>query len=675
MHTQPMVLVNSGNEATRRGREALPKARRPARGRFAGLAHGLSELTARILPWVTDGAIFALALAAAYWIRFDGPPQGPDMSQLLLWLPVLVGARLLVNRRAGVYRFIGRFVCLSDAVVIAGSLAAVSAALLGVRLLYPSDAPFASLLRLPLGIIALEFFQSLAGTSTARAVLRLRHERRQRQALGAHRPVKRILLYGAGRAGILLARELAGQSEIAAVGFLDDDPKKLGTIISGLPVLGNGDGLERIARKSRVDEVVISMATASSVALSEIVSRCRRIPIPAKIVPSMTELVKKEASISHVRDIRIEDLLGRGPVTMEGFTENVLKAYRGKRILVTGAGGSIGSELTRQLLQAGPRKIFLLDKDENAIYDLEQELKFRDPEVPIEPLIADMKLRERLFAVFADARPEIVFHAAAHKHVPLMEKHPCEAVLNNVLGTKNVLDACGVFAVKRFLFISTDKAVNPTNIMGATKRIGEKLVSTYLSAQPMHAACVRFGNVMGSRGSVIPLFQRQIEKGGPVTVTDPGVVRFFMTIPEAVQLVLCAATIADGGEVFVLDMGSPRKILDLAHQMILLSGLQPGKDIPIAITGLRPGEKMYEELVGNGEALERTRFEKISTMQQTPFDIRNFREDVGRLVKAAQRNDPEAVYRILSEMELGFAPLVSLPERPRLARVLQIAAS
>lgn len=610
-----------------------------------------------------DGVMFAVALSAAFLIRY-GALNAAHWFQLLFWLPVLAASRLLFNRSAGVYRFVWRFICLSDAVAIARAILIPTATLLAFRVFYPQSAPFAYWLRLPIGIIALEYFQSLFFALGSRAASRIHFERSHQYRLGSLRAPKRVIFYGAGRAGVLLAREFRYQADIDIVGFVDDAPEKQGTFVAGLPVLGNGDGFEKIVRRHRVEEVVISVAAASPASLAGIVTRCRRVGLSAKIIPSLRELLSQEAAISHIREIRVEDLLGRCSVDVQALDDRVLSAYRGKSILVTGAGGSIGSELTRQLLSLRPRKLSILDKDENTIYDLEQELKFRNPEIPVEPLIADIKLRERVFAVFAEARPEVVFHAAAHKHVPLMEKHPCEAILNNILGTKNVLEACGLFGVRRFIFVSSDKAVNPTNVMGATKRVGEKLVASFASAGRIQAACVRFGNVMGSRGSVIPLFQRQIEHGGPVTVTHPDIVRFFMTIPEAVQLVLAAGTLAGRGEVFVLDMGSPRRILDLARQMIILCGLEPGQDIEIAITGLRPGEKMSEELVAPGESVISTRFDKITSIGNPPFDVQEFRQGISQVIKAAQRNDKQAVYDLLVSLDLGFTPLSVLQAEP-----------
>jgi len=605
---------------------------------------------------IVDATIFTFSFAAAYVIRFEGVPSWPWIKQFLLWWPYILAIRLLVNWQLGIYRFIWRYVSLPDALAIARALSVVTTLLLGLRLFYPGWAIFSHWLRLPLSVIALEFLLSLVGALGARALRRVLYERGQKIARTPFRQVKRVILYGAGRAGILLLKELKNHGDVEVVGFVDDDPKKVGTIISGAKVLGSGKALGDIVRRSQIDEVVISIATADRRALAQIVAQCEGIHIAAKIIPSLHEIVEGRVSISQIREVRIEDLLGRDSVEVTEFDEQVRQVYTGKRILVTGAGGSIGSELVRQLLLLDPESIAILDKDENSIYELEQELVFRFPDARIEPQIADIRHRERLLALFAEFRPQVVFHAAAHKHVPLMEKHPCEAVLNNVYGTKTLLDACRENGVERFVFISSDKAVNPTSVMGATKRVGEMLVQALANGGSLPSACVRFGNVMDSRGSVIPLFRKQIAEGGPITVTHPEVVRFFMTIPEAVQLVLCAGTLGEQGEVFVLDMGNPRKILDLAHEMALLSGFEPGKDIQIEITGLRPGEKLVEELVRPDERVAPTRFEKLSMITPQLLDANEVTTRVTKLVQAARENNREAVYEVLASMGIGYQP-------------------
>ena len=611
---------------------------------------------AQVQQAVADAVLVVLSLLTAYLVRYDGGLFRAHLTQFLLWAPILIASRLLANRAKGVYRFLWKFVCLADAIAIARSQFIVTGALVALRMFYPEKTPFSYWLRLPLGIIVPEYLLCLLFCLGIRAVFRIANERSQRTGQSSGERAKRILLYGAGRAGILLTRELMSHADLEIVGFVDDDPKKLDTVISGIRVLGGGESLENLVHSHSIDEVIISIAAASPKTLTRILSTCKRIPIMTRMVPSAEEVIAGRVKISHVREIQVEDLLGRHSVTVGEFDQAVRRAYHGKHILVTGAGGSIGSELTRQLLLLNPSKISILDKDENSIFELEHELKFRNPEVQIAPLIADIKIRERVFAVLSQSPPEIVFHAAAHKHVPLMEQHPCEAVLNNVMGTKNILEICRSLKTEQFVFISSDKAVNPVNVMGATKRVGEKLVSTFIRGGPMRGAAVRFGNVMGSRGSVIPLFQKQIEEGGPVTVTHADIVRFFMTIPEAVQLVLCAGSMAHDGEIFVLDMGNPRRVLDLARQMIELTGLEPEKDIPIAITGLRPGEKMNEELVGSGEALDTTSFEKVFKICSASFDEAAFRSNFTALILAAQHSDHDALYALLTSMKLGYTP-------------------
>jgi FlaA1/EpsC-like NDP-sugar epimerase len=626
----------------------------------AGTASLLLDALGRSRPgaqMLADAIIAMVSFLIAYLIRYDGSQLADwHILQFAFWAPVLVAAHLALSRGFGIHRRVWCFVCLSDATALACALLPVTAVLFGLRAFYPASAPHSSLLRLPVGIIVPEYLLCLCISLAARSVCRMIREEDLRSRRGAQ-PRRRVLLYGAGHAGALLAGELFKHSDLEVVGFVDDNAAKIGALISGVRVLGTGSALEGLVAKHRIDEVLISIAAADAGSLARILTLCRRLAVATRIIPPLDEIASGRVNISNVREVRIEELLGRSSVTVGEFHDSVRQAWKGRRILVTGAGGSIGGELTRQLLLLAPSRLYLLDKDENSIFELEQELKFRNPNAAIEAVIADIKVPERLAAVFAEARPEVVFHAAAHKHVPLMEKHPCEAVLNNVMGTKNVLEACRAFGTNKFLFISSDKAVNPTNVMGATKRVGERLVSIFSGGDGLHAAAVRFGNVMGSHGSVIPLFRKQIEKGGPVTVTHPEIERFFMTIPEAVQLILCAGTLAHNGEVFVLDMGNPRKVIDLARQMIELSGLQPEKDIPIAITGLRPGEKMFEELVTSGESLRETGYEKVFQIAPPPFEEAAFRRNLDALIATARRGDRGDLVAQLQSMGLGYQPV------------------
>ena len=605
---------------------------------------------------VLDGCCFAISFAAAYPIRLEAWPAGADLRQLIIWLPILVATRLFVHLTLGIYRQVWKFVSFSDAIEIAKSILIVTGVLALLRFGFPGKNSLSALVKIPASIIAIEGLFSFTFSMGIRALRRIQYlyQRRVAAAVSRKVPLKRALLYGAGRAGIMLHRELETGRMYHVVGFVDDDPRKVGSLINKTCVVGRGDQLPELVNQHNVDEVVISMATASRGALSQALGKCRRAGVPAKIIPSLQGLLSGQVEISQLREPRVEEVLGRERVEVVGFEEIAGMAYVGNRVLVTGGGGSIGSELVRQLFRLKPSRIAFLDKDENAIYELQQELLSSNSAVLIEPIVADVRDPNRLRAVFSDFRPQVVFHAAAHKHVPLMEMHPCEAILNNVGGTQNVIDLCDEFGVSRFVFISSDKAVNPANVMGATKRLGELLVQSAARKKGLSAACVRFGNVLGSRGSVVPLFIRQIASGGPVTVTHPDMVRFFMTVQEAVQLILCAGTLAHGGEIFVLDMGSPRKILDLAREMIWLSGFEPEKDIETRIAGLRPGEKLSEELVAENETLLPTQFEKISLIASRASDEGFLFRDIASLLRIARNNDQTQVFEFLSDMDLGF---------------------
>lgn len=616
------------------------------------------DLYSRTNQVILDGCAFAFSFTAAYIIRFERWPAGANLRQFLGWLPILVAARLAVNVGLRIYRRIWKFVSFSDAIEIVKSVAIVSGLLALLRFSIHGQRSVSEWARLPFSVIALEGLLSLLGSLGIRGARRAWYAKQRRNAAVLGGIPQRVLLYGAGRAGIMLLKELETNRLFEVIGFVDDDSQKVGSVISGVRVVGSGENLAMLAEKLRADEVIISMATASPATLARTLAKCRRANLPAKIIPSLQEILKGRVRISQLRETRMEEILGRESVEMLEFKEVAGATYEQKRILVTGAGGSIGSELVRQLLRLAPSKIAILDKDENSIYELEQELRMAKVPSVVEPQIVDVRDVGRLRRIFSEFQPQLVFHAAAHKHVPLMEAHSCEAVLNNVQGTKNMLDMAEEFGVERFVFISSDKAVNPVNVMGATKRIGEMLVRTSTGSRRTRFACVRFGNVLGSRGSVIPLFQKQIAAGGPVTVTHPEVVRYFMTIQEAVQLILCAGTLAMGGEIFVLDMGKPLNILELAREMILLSGMEPEVDVEIKIIGLRPGEKLSEELAAPTEQLLRTRFDKLSVIEPRPCDERALAEDTRRLVQSAKNNDSRQVYDILHAMDLGFSSQV-----------------
>ena len=428
-----------------------------------------------------------------------------------------------------------------------------------------------------------------------------------------------VLIVGAGSAGTMILREIQSSDRINyhAVGFLDDAPYKLHSTILGVRVLGTTDDVEKIVKDYDVNLIIIAIPGASAKVIKEISAKCVNAKCEVKILPGLYQLVDGQVSVSKLRHVDVNDLLGRDPVHTN--LDEVAGYIEDKVVLVTGGGGSIGSELCRQIANHNPKQLIILDIYENNAYDIEQELKRKMPNLNLLTLIASVRDSKKMDDVFATYRPNIVFHAAAHKHVPLMETSPNEAVKNNVIGTYKVVKAADKYGVEKFVQISTDKAVNPTNIMGATKRICEMIIQAYAKRSKTCFVAVRFGNVLGSNGSVIPLFKKQIEEGGPITLTHPDIIRYFMTIPEAVSLVLQAGASANGGEIFVLDMGEQVKIYDLAINLIKLSGYEPYRDIDIKITGLRPGEKLYEERLMAEEGLTKTANDKISIGK--PLDI------------------------------------------------------
>ena len=417
---------------------------------------------------------------------------------------------------------------------------------------------------------------------------------------------KRIMIVGAGTSGSVILKEMTTSSLVngCVVCFVDDDKNKAGKFLNGVPVAGNRNDIPRLAEEYKIDEIYIAIPSASAKERKAIIEICRETGCQVKILPGIYQLINGEVSIAKLRNVEIEDLLGRDPIRVN--LDEIMGYVSGKVVLVTGGGGSIGSELCRQVASHNPKQLIIFDIYENNAYDIQLELKEKYPDLDLVVLIGSVRNTHRIETVFEKYRPDIVYHAAAHKHVPLMEDSPNEAIKNNVFGTYKTAKAADKYGTKRFVLISTDKAVNPTNIMGASKRMCEMVVQMMNARSKTDFVAVRFGNVLGSNGSVIPLFKKQIEQGGPVTVTHPDIIRYFMTIPEAVSLVLQAGAYAKGGEIFVLDMGEPMKILDLAKNLIRLSGYTPDVDIPIVFTGLRPGEKLYEELLMNEEGMQDT---------------------------------------------------------------------
>ena len=461
---------------------------------------------------------------------------------------------------------------------------------------------------------------------------------------------QRVLIVGAGEAGNMIVRELFKRPELKKmpVGVVDDDKNKQGKCVYDVPVLGTIDDVEHIVKNHCIDEIIICIANINPKRKREIINICKKTDAKIKTIPGIYEIIDEKVNITKFRDVQIEDLLGREPIKMN--LDDMNGIIKNKIIMVTGGGGSIGSELCRQIVKYEPKQLVLIDIYENNAYDIQQEIKRHFPEIDLKVLIASVRDEHKMDKIFEQYKPEIVFHAAAHKHVPLMEDSPCEAIKNNVFGTQNVVNLSDKYNVKKFVLISTDKAVNPTNIMGATKRCCEMIVQTKNKTSKTEFVAVRFGNVLGSNGSVVPLFKKQIEEGGPVTVTHEEVTRFFMTIPEAVSLVLQASAMAKGGEIFVLDMGEPVKIIDLARNLIKLSGFEPNVDIKIEVTGLRPGEKLYEEVLMDEEGLQKTSNNQIRIGRPIEIDEAEFKKELNILKRVADNDQDEKVDLIMKSI-------------------------
>jgi len=503
------------------------------------------------------------------------------------------------------------------------------------------------------GVFMADLFGTILLPAGLRMLIRLYHEE-FRTTEG--RQLKRFLIVGAGNAGEALLREIQRMAVLQydVAGLIDDDPAKQRMDIHGIPVLGNVEQLPHICQQHKIEEIAIAMPSATHQQLRRVIQVCEGTKIRFRTVPSLTDIASGKLRVSQIRDVDINDLLGREVVQLD--TDLIEAFARDKTILVTGAGGSIGSEMCRQICQFAPRLLLLVEQAENPLFYVERDLRRDFPPVALESLVCNITDRSRVHEIFARCRPQVVIHAAAHKHVPLMESNPGEAIKNNVLGTQVVADAADKHGAAHFVMISTDKAVNPTSIMGASKRIAEIYIQDLGKSSRTQFVTVRFGNVLASEGSVVPIFKRQIAQGGPVTVTHPDMKRYFMTIPEASQLVLQATSMGKGGEIFVLDMGEPVKIVDLAKELITLSGFRPGEDIEITFTAPRPGEKLFEELRIKGEDMQRTRHPKISIWKNIPMDRHRLQAAMARLVTASQTQDRADIAHAIKQLVPEYAP-------------------
>jgi FlaA1/EpsC-like NDP-sugar epimerase len=500
---------------------------------------------------------------------------------------------------------------------------------------------------------------SLLALGGVRLAFRLLHEQELSGRSG--KLSKRVLVVGAGESGTMIVREMLRRPDagLKPIGYLDDEPSKQRSRILGIPVLGTIDDLPVICRRMAVDEVLIAMPSASGETVRRVVELSQQAGVKHRIIPGVFDILVGKLSIAQIREVDVEDLLRRDPVTIN--MDDIAAYLQDRSVLVTGAGGSIGSEIARQVTHFQPRQLLLVERDETAVYLFERELRENHPGLDLITVVADIQRKEKMAQLFEQYRPQVIFHAAALKHVPVMEHNPDQAVLNNVLGTKNLLDLALQFGVERFVNISTDKAIHPTSVMGASKRVAELLVTLASEQVESHQAyvSVRFGNVLGSRGSVVPIFREQIRRGGPVTVTHPDMTRYFMSIPEASQLVLEAAALGENGVVYLLDMGEPVKIVELAHDLIRLSALQPETDISIEYVGQRPGEKLTEELLTAEEGAEPTRHEKILVVRKNSGPADGFTPVLEELLVAASECDEAQIRLLLRELVPTYQPGVS----------------
>jgi len=604
-----------------------------------------------VFMMILDILAVNFALFLGFFLRFSLDGAGIPSRYMANWLLMIAfvsAVNIVFFTFFGLYRSLWRYSSLPELYQVLKAVTAASALIIVVAFLI-------DIVDIPRSVIVIAWFLKIFFIGGIRLAVRI-----YRQYLIGMQRMKnrrRVLIVGAGLAGAMLAMQMRQNSDshYEPIAFLDDDPRKLFCSLHGIPIVGRIADLRSVVAKYRPDEVLFAIPSARRGLVREIIKMLQGTNIPVRMVPSLADLPDSTVSLQQIREVRIEDLLGREPV--EADLSEIASYLRDERVLVTGAGGSIGSELCRQIAGFDPELLLLLGRGENSIYEIDQELNFTyGKRLKRLPIIADIRDRAKMEQVFRDYRPTVIFHAAAHKHVPLMENAPEEAVKNNIFGTKNLVELADKYGVKRFVLISTDKAVNPTNVMGATKRVAEMVMQYQARKSQTKFCAVRFGNVLGSRGSVIQLFKKQIERGGPVTVTHPEMTRFFMTIPEAVSLVIQAGAMGENGEVFILDMGEPVKIYDLACELIRLSGLEPGVDIEITCCGIRPGEKLYEEILTAEEGTTATKHQRIFVGQPNGVDWGHLEENLAYLEKWVSVADRGKIVAKLQEIVPKYRP-------------------
>lgn len=613
-----------------------------------------------------DIIIFLITPLLALLLHLDGNLYlHADISELAIATILFLVVKLIVFGSCGFYRRYWRYASIEELTYIA--ILMVSAVFIQIMIFEAIHyIPNFSVNTLPQSLPLIDGFLSCIFIGGLRFSFRVIERVIQQQAVFS--PRERVLIIGAGSAGVSLVQDMQINPQLGfhAVAFIDDDPQKLNAHIRGIPVVGDRYQIPDIVKSLQIHKVIIAMPMVAGKIIRETVDICKVTGTQTSTLPGIHEILNNPVRVDSIRDVRIEDLLRREPVQTN--IERVFQFLLGKKVLITGSGGSIGSELCRQIFQCSPAEIILIGHGENSVFNIQQELEQLvhvlktdnngQRNTPrISTFIADIRFQSRLEHAFEQFQPDVIFHAAAHKHVPLMELNPAEAITNNVIGTKNLIDLALQYNVKHFVMISTDKAVNPTNVMGASKRVAEMLVLQAAKESGNHYVAVRFGNVLGSRGSVVPTFKKQIASGGPVTVTHPNITRYFMTIPEAVQLVLQAAVIGHGGEVLMMNMGEPVKIVDLAKELIHLSGYEVNKDIDIVFTGLRPGEKLFEELFIEGEEYEQTQHKKLFIVKNASRIIpENLAINVEVLCKAATKNDVNTILFLMEQLVIGYNP-------------------
>lgn len=596
-----------------------------------------------------DALLVAVAYLSAYALRFEGDIPPWQWENIEKTLPHLLVVKLVAFHFFGLYRGLWRYTSIVDLQnVIKASSAATAVAALAILFLFRFEGFSRSVFILDWGLTIF----LVGGVRIAARVFTTNHVgdlfSLRRNSDSKRKARKRLLIIGAGDAGEKFLREILDNPRVhyEPVGFLDDDPRKAGKAIHGIPVLGTVGDIEDLP--VAYDEILIAIPSARGDVMRRVVEACEKTGKRYRTIPKIGELIEGRITVNTIREVSMEDLIGREKVELD--VNRIAAFLRGKRVLITGAGGSIGSELVRQIGPYRPESLILMDFSEYNLYRIELDCRRRRLDTTVEACLADIRDRELMMRVFARHKPHVVFHAAAYKHVPMQELHPGEAVKTNVLGTRNVVEAARQNGVTHFVLVSTDKAVRPTNVMGASKRVAEMIVQSADRAGETRFMAVRFGNVIGSSGSVIPLFQQQIAQGGPVTVTHPEITRYFMSIPEAAQLILQAGAMGEGGEIFILDMGEPVRIADMARDLIRLNGLEPDRDIAIEFIGLRPGEKLYEELITVGEGIVPTGHSKVLVLRGTPGDGETLNASIDRLGDIARGQDTDRLKEALKEL-------------------------